>query len=63
MTTDPDSPAVVFRAATAIEAAPVVDLEAMAEGKKKKSFGGAKTANLVTRKDKGVKNAKRLQPK
>ena len=27
---------------------------------KKKNFGGAKTANLVTRKNKGVKNAKRF---
>lgn len=45
-----------------IEAAPVVDLEAIEEAGKKKSFGGAKTANLVTRKNKGVKNAKRLLP-
>lgn len=44
-----------------IGAAPIVDLEALEEGQKKKSFGGAKTANLVTRKDKGVKNAKRMQ--
>ena len=44
-----------------IGAAPIVDLEAIEIDKKKKSFGGAKTANLVTRKDKGVKNAKRQQ--
>ena len=42
-----------------IESAPVIDLEALQ--KPKKNFGGAKTANLVTRKDKGVKNAKRMQ--
>jgi ATP-binding cassette subfamily F protein 3 len=42
-----------------IESAPIVDLEALEAPNKKKSFGGAKTANLVTRKDKGVKNAKR----
>ena len=44
-----------------IGAAPIVDLEALEVGQKKKSFGGAKTANLVTKKDKGVKNAKRMQ--
>jgi len=45
-----------------IESAPVVDLEAiLEEQKKKKKFGGAKDAQLVTRKDKGVKNAKRMQ--
>lgn len=44
-----------------IESAPVIDLEAMQLAKKKKNFGGAATANLVTRKDKGVKNAKRLK--
>ena len=38
--------------------APVIDLEALV-ATKKKSFGGAKTANMVTRKNKGVKNAKR----
>merc|ERR1719223_1375774 len=43
----------------AIGSAPLIDLEAIEVGKKKKNFGGAKTANLVTRKDKGVKNAKR----
>ena len=42
-----------------IEAAPVIDLEAIQ--KPKKNFGGAKTANMVIRKDKGVKNAKRMQ--
>ncbi len=38
--------------------APVVDLEALVTNKKK-NFGGAKTANMVSRKNKGVKNAKR----
>lgn len=42
-----------------IESAPVIDLEALQ--KPKANFGGAKTAHLVTRKDKGVKNAKRNQ--
>jgi len=39
-----------------IGSAPIVEYE---EEVKKKNFGGAKTAGLVTRKDKGVKNAKR----
>jgi ATP-binding cassette subfamily F protein 3 len=43
-----------------IESAPVIDLEALLQEKSKKSFGGAKTAGLVTRPDKGVKNAKRV---
>jgi len=42
-----------------IGAAPVIDLEELQ--KPKKNFGGAKNANMVTRKDKGVKNAKRQQ--
>jgi len=42
-----------------IGSAPIIDLEELQ--KPKKNFGGAKTANLVTRKDKGVKNAKRRQ--
>ena len=42
-----------------IEAAPVIDLEELQKPKAK--FGGAKTANMVSRKDKGVKNAKRMQ--
>ena len=42
-----------------IESAPVIDLEALS--KPKANFGGAKTAHMVTRKDKGVKNAKRNQ--
>lgn len=42
-----------------IEAAPVIELEELT--KPKRNFGGAKTANMVTRKDKGVKNAKRMQ--
>jgi ATPase subunit of ABC transporter with duplicated ATPase domains len=48
-----------------IEAAPVLeDVEAVVEAKsKKKNFGGARTANLVTRKNKGVKNAKRMEAK
>ena len=40
-----------------IMSAPVVDLEELS--KPKRNFGGAKNANMVTRKDKGVKNAKR----
>jgi ATPase subunit of ABC transporter with duplicated ATPase domains len=44
-----------------IESAPKIDLEAIQ--KPKSNFGGSKTANMVSRKDKGVKNAKRLQPK
>jgi ATPase subunit of ABC transporter with duplicated ATPase domains len=50
------------RAVTGVErigSAPVVDLEAMKAQNKKKNFGGAKTANMVTRKNKGIKNAKR----
>lgn len=39
-----------------IGSAPIVEMEVEV---RKKSFGGAKTANLVTRKDKGIKNAKR----
>lgn len=42
-----------------IGSAPVIDLEALLAENKKKSFGGAKTANMVSRKNKGVKNAKR----
>ena len=45
-----------------IGSAPVIDLEELNQPKKK-NFGGAKTANLVTRKDKGVKNAKRNKVK
>ena len=44
-----------------IEAAPVIDLEELQ--KPKKNFGGAKNAHMVTRKDKGVKNAKRMAQK
>ena len=40
-----------------IGSAPIVDLEEIA--KPKKNFGGSKNAGMVTRKDKGVKNAKR----
>jgi ATPase subunit of ABC transporter with duplicated ATPase domains len=50
-----------FAGGARIGNAPVIDLEEMK--KPKKNFGGAKTANLVTRKDKGVKNAKRNKPK
>lgn len=46
-----------------IESAPIISLEELEAPAKKKSFGGAKTANLVSRKDKGVKNAKRMQPR
>jgi len=47
-----------------IESAPVIDIEKLnAEMNSKKKFGGAKDANLVNRKDKGVKNAKRNIPK
>jgi ATP-binding cassette subfamily F protein 3 len=49
-----------FTGGARIGSAPVIDLEEMK--KPKKNFGGAKTANLVTRKDKGVKNAKRNKP-
>lgn len=38
--------------------APVIDLESLVVNKKK-NFGGAKTANMVSRKNKGIKNAKR----
>lgn len=38
--------------------APVIDLEALIP-EKKKSFGGSKNANMVSRKNKGIKNAKR----
>jgi ATP-binding cassette subfamily F protein 3 len=40
-----------------IGTAPVIDLEELS--KPKKNFGGSKNAGMVTRKDKGVKNAKR----
>jgi ATPase subunit of ABC transporter with duplicated ATPase domains len=49
-----------FAGGARIGSAPVIDMEELiGVDKKKKNFGGAKTANLVTRKDKGVKNAKR----
>lgn len=44
-----------------IESAPIVDMEEIQNIGKKKNFGGAKTAHMVSRKDKGVKNAKRQQ--
>jgi ATPase subunit of ABC transporter with duplicated ATPase domains len=47
---------------TKIESAPIVDIDELLKAKKPKNFGGATTANLVSRKDKGVKNAKRMQP-
>lgn len=47
------------RGVARIEAAPTIDIEELT--KSKKAFGGAKTAGMVTRKDKGIKNAKRLQ--
>ena len=42
-----------------IRSAPIVDLEELT--KPKRNFGGAKNAGMVTRKDKGVKNAKRTK--
>jgi ATP-binding cassette subfamily F protein 3 len=42
-----------------IGSAPVVDIEELT--KPKRNFGGNKNAGMVTRKDKGVKNAKRMQ--
>jgi len=42
-----------------IGAAPVIDLEELT--KPKRSFGGSNNAGMVTRKDKGVKNAKRMR--
>ena len=42
-----------------IDSAPIIDLEELT--KPKRNFGGAKTANMVTRKNKGVKNAKRME--
>jgi len=42
-----------------IESAPVVEFEEV--NRKTKNFGGASTAHMVSRKDKGVKNAKRTQ--
>lgn len=50
-----------FEGGARIGNAPVIDLTE--ETKPKKNFGGAKTANLVTRPDKGIKNAKRNQQK
>lgn len=41
-----------------IGAAPIINVEELE--KPKKNFGGAKNANMVSRKDKGVKNAKRM---
>jgi len=44
-----------------IGAAPIVDFEELK--KPNRNFGGAKTANQVTRTNKGVKNAKRMEKK
>jgi ATP-binding cassette, subfamily F, member 3 len=44
-----------------IDSAPIIRLEELEAPLKKKNFGGAKTAGLVTRKNKGVKNAKRME--
>lgn len=44
-----------------IDSAPIISLDELEAPTKKKNFGGARTANLVTRKDKGVKNAKRME--
>jgi ATP-binding cassette subfamily F protein 3 len=43
-----------------IDSAPTIDLEELI--KPKRNFGGNKNAGLVSRKDKGVKNAKRMKP-
>lgn len=43
-----------------IGSAPIIDLEELNKPKKK-NFGGAKNANQVSRKNKGVKNAKRME--
>lgn len=44
-----------------ISSAPIINLEELEAPTKKKNFGGAKTAGLVTRKNKGIKNAKRME--
>lgn len=44
-----------------IDSAPVIDLEELEAPLKKKNFGGASTANMVSRKNKGIKNAKRME--
>lgn len=44
-----------------IGAAPIIDLEELDIKKKAKNFGGKKGANMVTKKNKGVKNAKRQE--
>jgi len=46
-----------------IESAPVIDLVDEKVANKKKRFGGASTSHMVTRKNKGVKNAKRMEKK
>jgi hypothetical protein len=46
---------------TRIEAAPVIRLDELEAPIKKKNFGGAATAGLVSRKNKGIKNAKRME--
>jgi len=51
-----------FQGGSRIGNAPVIDLEELNQPKKK-NFGGAKNANMVTRVDKGVKNAKRNKQK
>jgi len=51
-----------FAGGSRIGNAPVIDLEELNKPKKK-NFGGAKNAGMVTRKDKGVKNAKRQNRK
>jgi ATP-binding cassette, subfamily F, member 3 len=44
-----------------IDSAPVIDLEELEAPLKKKNFGGASTAGMVSRKNKGIKNAKRME--
>jgi len=47
-----------------IGSAPVIDLEALEQPQKKKTFGGAaRDASAGSNKMKGIKNAKRMQPK
>jgi ATP-binding cassette, subfamily F, member 3 len=44
-----------------IDSAPVIDPEELEAPLKKKNFGGASTAGMVSRKNKGIKNAKRME--
>jgi ATPase subunit of ABC transporter with duplicated ATPase domains len=42
-----------------IGSAPVIDIEALKATDKKKNFGGGKNSQMVSRPNKGIKNAKR----